>query len=218
MKNNEFNKAEEFLRDYIDVIEEAQAAEFAKFLDDEAIARETKIYGRKASTYSQKSNRLVKYVAVFIVVIVIAGVVVPVEEVSAWVVWKFDAIFGEHDDHTEIKPDDVGDFLQYYVGEIPEGFEVISEEKKDGREYIQYLNSEGNYIVFYQMERGLYVNSLDNENRKNHYEIISDFEILVSEGDSDFAFEIVTDKVAILIQTNAGYEIGKEVIENLKEL
>lgn len=219
MRDNEFKKSEEFLRDYIDVIEEAQAAEFSKFMDDESVEEKPEKHKRRSKS-SPKPNRLVKYAAIFITAITIVSIIVPVEEVSAWVVWRFDAIFGEHDDHTEIKPNDEGDFLQYYVSEPPKGYEIISESNDDFCEIIQYVNAESKYIMLFQMKKEGYVTDLDNENRNNRYERINEFEVLVSESidGKDIAFEIITDQVAILIQTNDNYETGKSIINNLKIL
>ena len=215
-KGNE--RAEEFLRDYAKVIEEAQAAEFSKYMDDAASEKDAEKQKDKMPKRGKKSRqRLLRYAAVFAAVIIVAGVVIPVDEVSAWVVWKFDALFGENDDHTEIKPNDENDFIQYYVAEIPEGFEVVGEQTQNGREYITYTNTEGKEIVFSQIKREYYVSSVDNENRGAYSEVIGDFEVLVNEGKEDCSFEFITDKVAILIYTNAGYDTGKKIIENLKE-
>ena len=215
-KGNE--RAEEFLRDYAKVIEEAQAAEFSKYMDDAASEKDAEKQKDTMPKRGKKSRqRLLRYAAVFAAVIIVAGVVIPVDEVSAWVVWKFDALFGENDDHTEIKPNDENDFIQYYVAEIPEGFEVVSEQADEKRIHIQYSNSSGDYIMLTQMPRELYITSFDSECRETYSEVIGNFEVLVNEGEDDCAFELLTDEVAILIYTNAGYDTGKKVIEKLKE-
>lgn len=217
MRDNELKKSEEFLCDYIDVIEEAQAAEFSKFMNDESIEEE-KEARKRSSKSSRKPNRLIKYAAIFIAAVAIAGAVVPVEEVSAWVIWKFDAIFGEHPDHTEIKPNDEKDFLQYYVEELPDGFDIISEKNQNGGQYIQYANSAGKYIIYNQVKREHFVSNYDNENHENNKEMIADFEVLVSEGENDISFEIITEFVIISVHTDAGYDVGVEFIRKLKEL
>lgn len=216
-KGNE--RAEEFLRDYAKVIEEAQAAEFSKYMDDAASEKDAEKQKDTMPKRGKKSRQqLLRYAAVFAAVIIVAGVVIPVDEVSAWVVWKFDALFGGDEDHQIINPVDENDFLQYYVSEIPEGFEVVSERNKDGRYSAIYQNSNNNYITFDQIKIELYLTDFDQENRNHHYEQISEFQTLVSENDEDCFFEIITDRVAILIHTDAGYYVGKQLIENLKEL
>lgn len=217
MRDNEFKKSEEFLRDYIDVIEEAQAAEFSKFMNDESVEEKPEKHKRRSKS-SPKPNRLVKYAAIFIAAITIVSIIVPVEEVSAWVVWKFDAIFGEHTDHTEIKPNDTNSFLQYYIEEVPVGYEVVTQIIQNGNEFIQYENENGKHILFNQMERKLFVSTLDNEHRECWEEVICDFEVFVSKGVEDFSFEIITDEVVITIHTDDGYDTGRNIIENLKEL
>ena len=164
----------------------------------------------------KKPFRLAKYVAAAAAILIIFSVAIPTEA-SAWRIWDLDFWFGEHEDHTEVKPNDKDAFPQYYINELPEDFVLSFENMSDSDEYFQYNNSEGKYLIYMQIKREQYISQLDNENRSGITETIGDFRTLVSENDVDCIFEVITDNVAIYIQTNAGYDVGKKFLESIKE-
>ncbi|MBE5852009.1 MAG: DUF4367 domain-containing protein [Lachnospiraceae bacterium] len=224
--NTEKDKiAEEALRDYITIVEKAESDELMRFMDDnykpmekKAAAERKYVDVDKMSGSGSGMSKVLRYAAVLVLAVTVISIVVPVQEVSAWVVWKFDAIFGEEDDHTVINPVDENDYIKYYLTEVPKGYEVHNTITNENQTLIEYTNSNGNYIVFTQVKYDMFKANTDNEHREQKHEIINDFETLVSIGKDDCYFEIIADNVVITVQTNADYEIGKEFIKSLKEL
>lgn len=224
--NTEKDKiAEEALRDYITIVEKAESDELMRFMDDnykpmekKAAAKRKYVDAGKTSGSGSGVSKVLRYAAVLVLAVTVISIVVPVQEVSAWVVWKFDAIFGEEDDHTVIDPSDEYDYIKYYQSEIPAGFEITNSLSNENQTLIEYKNATGEFILFTQVRLDMFKASLDNENRTNHYEIINDFETLVSEGENDYYFEITADNVVITIQTDATYEVGERFIKTLKDL
>lgn len=224
--NTEKDKiAEEALRDYITIVEKAESDELMRFMDDnykpmekKAAAKRKYVDAGKTSGSGSGVSKVLRYAAVLVLAVTVISIVVPVQEVSAWVVWKFDAIFGEEDDHTVINPVDENDYIKYYLVEVPKGFEISNTVTNKSRTTIEYTSMEEEYIVFSQIKLDSYKTNLDNENRTNYYELINDFEVLVSESNDDCRFEFIADTTAITLQTNAGYEVGKTFIKALKEI
>lgn len=163
----------------------------------------------------KRKHSFAKLAAIAAVVCLVFTAAVP--EASAWRIWGLDFLFGEHSDHTEIKPNDRDTFPQYYVSEIPEGFEIVFEDVGDDSIIVQYTDEYGNYIVYTQVVREKFVSQLDSEHSKIKEDAVGDFHLLVRETGSDVFIEAVTNRVAITVQTNAGYETGKKFMENLKE-
>lgn len=224
--NTEKDKiAEEALRDYITIVEKAESDELMRFMDDnykpmekKAAAERKYVDTGKTSGFGSSVSKVLRYAAVLVLAVTVISIVVPVQEVSAWVVWKFDAIFGEEDDHTVTDPVDEKDFIQYYVKEIPSDFNMTSTVVNKGQEIIEYINEKNEYIVFCQIEKDLFKSNIDKEHRENTYEVINDFETLISKGEGDLYFEIITEKAVLTIHTDAGYEIGKQFIMELRKL
>lgn len=226
--SNDLNKeklAKEALRDYMKIVEQEEADELMRFMDDNYRPMEKKAACTRRDVVTDMETktgvgmpRILRYAAVLLIAIITISIVVPVQEVSAWVVWKFDAIFGEEDNHTVIDPVDEKDYIKYYQSEIPAGFKIKNSMSNDNQTLIEYVNDEGNYILFTQVKTEQFKAHIDNENRQNRYEIINDFETLISEGQSDYYFEIIADSVVITVQTDATYEVGKGFINTLKKL
>ena len=163
-----------------------------------------------------------RFIATAAVVCIVFTIVVPVAEANAWRIWDLDFLFGDHEDHTEIKPNTENAFPQYYLSTVPDGFDVIFENNTETRVFIQYQNAANQFILYTQIQKAQFVSQLDNEHHDLKTEMIGDFETLISENESeneqDVIFEAVTDRVAITVQTNAGYDIGKKFMESLKEI
>ena len=162
-----------------------------------------------------------RFIATAAVVCIVFTIVVPVAEANAWRIWNLGFLFGDHEDHTGITPNIEEDtFPQYYVTAVPDGFDVAFENNKETGVFIQYINAENQFILYTQMKKTEFVSQLDNEHHDLETEMIGDFETLISanENEQDVIFEAVTDRVAITVQTNAGYDIGKKFIESLKEI
>lgn len=217
--------AEEALRDYIKIVEKAESDELMRFMDDnykpmekKAAAKRKYVDAGKTSGSGSGVSKVLRYAAVLVLAVTVISIVVPVQEVSAWVVWKFDAIFGEEADHTVINPVDENDYIKYYAVKVPDGYEITNTNEKYGNLIIEYANDNEQWISFRQTKKDLYISSVDNEKRKNGYEIINDFEVLISEGEKDYYFEIVEEEVVIAVHTNAGYEVGKNFIKLLKPI
>lgn len=164
----------------------------------------------------KRKHSLAKLTAIAAVVCLVFTAAVP--EASAWRIWGLDFLFVEHSDHTEITPNDDNTFPQYYVADIPEGFEIEFESTMKTISNVRYINKENQFILYTQVQREQFVSLLDNENRGIEKAIIGDFNVIVSKTDKDIIIEAVTDEVAITVQTNAGYETGKKFMESLKEI
>ena len=159
-----------------------------------------------------------RFLATAAVVCFVFTIVVPVAGANAWRIWELDFLFGNHDDHTRIDSNTEDAFPQYYVTKAPKGFEVVFENNEETGIFIQYQNVENQFILYTQIKKTQFVSQLDNEHHALEREMIGDFETLVSENEQDVIFEAVTDRVAITVQTNAGYDVGKNFIESLKEI
>lgn len=170
----------------------------------------------EAGKNKKRKRSIAKLAAIAAVVCLVFTAAVP--EASAWRIWGLDFLFGEHSDHTEIKPNDENTFPQYYVSEIPYGFDIMFENAEKTGIVIQYQNNNEKTILYMQMKKEQFTSQLDNEHRGMEERKIGDFNALVSETADDVIIEAVTDEVAIIVQTNAGYETGKKFMENLKEI
>lgn len=160
-----------------------------------------------------------RFLATAAVVCIVFTIVVPVAEANAWRIWNLDFLFGEHNDHTGVTPNIEEDtFPQYYVTVVPDGFDVIFEDASTTSIIIRYQNQQDQFILYTQVDRDEFFSQLDNEHHDLKKETIGDFEVLISENEQDVILEAVTNRVAITIQTNAGYAIGKKFIESLKEI
>ena len=162
-----------------------------------------------------------RFLATAAVVCIVFTIVVPVAEANAWRIWNLGFLFGDHEDHTGITPNIEEDtFPQYYVTAVPDGFDVIFEDTTTTSIIIRYQNQQDQFILYTQVDGDEFFSQLDNEHHDLETEMIGDFETLISanENEQDVIFEAVTDRVAITVQTNAGYDIGKKFIESLKEI
>ena len=72
-------------------------------------------------------------------------------------------------------------------------------------------------IYFYETPIDMNQVHLDNENSEITKELIGDFEVLVDRTDDIIAFEIATDRTRISIDIDSDFEVGKKLIEGLKE-
>lgn len=218
MKKSDYEReVEKVLKEYGRDESEKWAAEMDKYLaeDENAEANFAKSGKRR---YVKPRRRTLRYAAIFIAAVFIGSVVIPVPQASAWRVWWLDLVFGENEEDVDIVSNNEDQFIEYYVSKIPKGFEV-SQEKNDGQRYFTtYVNEEKEYITFSQTKKGEQSLHLDNQSRSGQTEVIDDFEVLISTGEKNIIFEIMTDNVAISITTNAGYDVGKEFICSLEKL
>ena len=193
------------------------AAEMDKLLEGgESYEAAVKKYGKRR--YVSPKKRITRVAAALLIVGIVASVTVPVEKASAWRIWWLDLITGENQEDVDLKPEAENSFLEYYIGKVPEGYEVVSEESIPGVRYkVTLSNSEGNIIYFYETPINMNQVHLDNEDSEITKEIIGDFEVLVDRTDDIIAFEIATDKTRISIDLDSDFEVGKELIEGLKE-
>ena len=160
-------------------------------------------------------KRVLRIAAMFLVIVFIGSIVIPVPKADAWRVWWLDLLMGENTQDIDVNTND--DF-KYYVSELPEGFVFYKEKKNENRYMIQYMNEEGKSISFTQIKNKLGEKNIDNENREYTKEMIGDFEVLVGYDAEIIEFEFATEDVLMSVNTDASYEIGKEFIENIKEL
>lgn len=229
------NDQDTYLENVADELLEAEYSEYAHLFEEDeqfqqkkhlvdgvryeestAVKDETREEKRQR-TKTKWGKSLGKVAAIAAVVCVVFTVVVPIAEADAWKIWNLDFLFGEHDDHAEIQPNDEDKFPQYCVSEIPYGFDIAFENATETGIYIQYYNEREQFIVYTQIKREQYISQLDNEKHDIAEEVISDFSVRVIISENDTIFEAVTDTVAITVQTNAGYETGKKFIESLRK-
>ena len=192
------------------------AAEMDKLLEgDESYEAAVKKYGKRR--YVSPKKRITRVAAALLIVGIVASVTVPVEKASAWRIWWLDLITGENQEDVDLKPETDYSFMEYYIGNLPAGYEIVNEEWIPNVRYKATLtNSEGKVIYFLETPLDMNQVHLDNEDSEITKEIRGDFETLVDKTDDVFAFEISTDKVRISIDTDATYDAGVALIQGLE--
>ena len=208
--------AEEILKSYADEWADEYAAEAEELLrDDEQYRQAAEKYG----SYRCKSlkQRVLRCAAVLICAIFIASIAVPIPQADAWRVWWLDLVTGENSQDIDVREND-GYMGEYYVSELPEGFELETEEIKDGRRIASYKNGKGKTITFMQAQNLGVNNHIDNEKTDYTAKMIGEFEVLVGQNGDCYSFEMVTEKTFLTINTDASYDIGVKFIENLHEI
>ncbi|MDD6231566.1 MAG: hypothetical protein PUA89_02445 [Frisingicoccus sp.] len=219
MKKNKYEKeAERILGEYAREETGKWASEMDKYISlDEAAEENFAMFGKRK--YIKPQKKILRYAAILLAVVFIGSIVVPIPQASAWRVWWLDLVFGENDVDIDITPANNNEFKEYYLSEIPEPYELAEVISDTDSEYSAlYLDPNEHYVIFMQTKKNESSVHMDNENRENHTDIIGDFEVLVSDGENDTLFEITTEKTLISIQTNAGYELGKNFILELKKI
>ncbi len=193
------------------------AAEMDKLLEgDESYEAAVKKYGKRR--YVSPKKRITRVAAALLIVGIVASVTVPVEKASAWRIWWLDLITGENQEDVDLKPETDYSFMEYYIGNLPAGYEIVNEEWIPNVRYKATLsNDKGNTIYFYETPIDMNQVHLDNENSEITKELIGDFEVLVDRTDDIIAFEIATDRTRISIDIDSDFEVGKKLIEGLKE-
>ena len=151
----------------------------------------------------------------FLVIVFVGSIVIPVPKADAWRVWWLDLLMGENTQDIDVNTND--DF-KYYVSELPEGFVFYKEKKNENRYMIQYMNEEGKKILFTQFRETKAENSADIENTLFRKEMIGSFEVFVGQDAKKTEFEFKGDDTIMTVNTDAGYQVGKEFIEKIKEL
>lgn len=193
------------------------AAEMDKLLEgDESYEAAVKKYGKRR--YVSPKKRITRVAAALLIVGIVASVTVPVEKASAWRIWWLDLITGENQEDVDLKPEADYSFMEYYIGKLPEGYEIVNEEWIPNVRYKATLsNSDGNTIYFYETPIDMNQVHLDNEDTEITKEVIGDFEVLVDRTADVIAFETATDKVRISVDTDDNYEVGENLIKGLIE-
>lgn len=208
--------AEEILKAYADEWADEYAAEAEEMLrNDEQYRQAAEKYG----SYRCKSlkQRALRCAAVLVCAIFIASIAVPIPQAHAWRVWWLDLVTGQNSEDMDVcaNKDYVG---EYYVSELPEGFELEKEESKDGRRIASYKNLGGKTITFMQVQNQGAGNHIDNEQTVYEKKMIGEFEVLVGESNERIFFEMITENTCLVISTDADYETGVNFIEHLHEI
>ena len=177
------------------------AAEMDKLLEgDESYEAAVKKYGKRR--YVSPKKRITRVAAALLIVGIVASVTVPVEKASAWRIWWLDLITGENQEDVDLKSEADYSFMEYYIGNLPEGYEIVNEEWIPNVRYKATLsNDEGTFIYFLETPVDMNQVHLDNEGSEITKEIIGDFEVLV-------------DRTA---DVDASYEAGEALIKGLEE-
>ena len=207
-------KADEILKKFtsgIVKIYDEEAKELMRQAEEEGMP-DIKLHIRKPVNIRK---RMLRIAAMFLVIMFVGSIVIPVPEADAWRVWWLDLLMGENTQDIDVNTND--DF-KYYVSELPEGFVFYKEKKNENRYMIQYMNEEGKSISFTQIKNKLGEKNIDNEYTRYTKEMIGDFEVLVGYDSKKNKFEFTVEDIIISVSTDASYEIGKEFIENIKEL
>ena len=208
-------QAEEILCSFGENVGRQDVALFDEILaGDENYQKYAKIYGNRR--YRDPKKQVLRSVAVLLIALLAASFVVPVPQASAWRIWWLDLFTGEGKADVQVDAENAYDFVEYYPGELPDGFELVSDEVvgETGRELL-YENGEGKYIKFKQIKKEKASAYLDNEKSNDLREIIGDFEVIVSYRNESILYEFATEQNLNFVRTNAEYETGKEFIENL---
>ncbi len=207
-------KADEILKKFAEdmvAIYDDESAKIKQEVEDKGIP-DLKLRFKKRKSMKR---RVLDIAAMFLVVLFIGSIVIPTPEADAWRVWWLDLILGENSEDIDVNNENE---FKYYVSELPEGFEFAEEEKNVNRHMIKYVDDKGKTIVFTQNTGGNSEKNIDNENTKYNREMIGEFEVLVGMGEEKTEFEFAGEGTIMMVSTNASYEVGKEFIENIKEL
>ncbi len=209
-------QAEEMLKSYADEWADAYAAEAEKLLrDDEQYRQAAEKYG----SYRRRSLKkcLLRCAAVLVCAIFIASIAVPIPQAHAWRVWWLDLVTGQNSEDMDVRADD--DYAgEYYISELPEGFELEKESYIESRKVASYKNPDGKTIIFTQTRGSRAGSHIDNEKTNYRVEMIGDFEVFVGESDERLTFEMTTQKAFLVISTDADYGVGVQFIEHLQEI
>ena len=209
-------QAEEMLKSYADGWAGAYAAEAEELLrNDEQYRQAAEKYG----SYRRRSLKkcLLRCAAVLVCAIFIASIAVPIPQAHAWRVWWLDLVTNENAQDIDVRAnkDYVG---EYYVSELPEGFELEKERRDEEQYMIKYVNTLGESIVFIQSINKTTDNHIDNEQTNYQEELIGEFQVFVGKSGNRTLFEMTTDDAFLLISTDAEYETGVEFIEHLHKV
>ena len=210
-------RAEEILQAYGEELRQQDAAVFDAILaEDEDYRKYEKLYGKRR--FQSPRKRILRYAAILLAAIFVASIAVPVPKASAWRIWWLDLLTGESDVDMQVDAENAYDFVEYYPGKLPEGFELVSDEntRMISHETL-YENKKGDFIRLTQQKKEKASAYVDNEKADSKRVLIGDFEAIVTYSDDDFMFEFATEFAVNYVHTNAGYEIGKEFIENLEK-
>lgn len=207
-------QAEDILCAYADELDAQYADEFDAILaEDPDYQKNIERYGKRR--YVKPQKRILRYAAILLVAIFAASVIVPVPQASAWRIWWLDLITKNSDVDMKVDTEKEYDFVEYYPGEIPEGFELVKDESVGGMSRILEYTKGEQYIRFKQKKKDKNSTFLDNERSELSEEIIGNFEVVVLQRKDLDIFDFTTDYTVNSVQTNAGYDVGKEFIENL---
>ena len=208
-------QAEDILRAYADELDAQYADAFDAILaEDPDYQKNLERYGKRR--YVKPQKRILRYAAILLVAIFAASVIVPVPQASAWRIWWLDLITGQSDVDMKVDTEKQYDFVEYYPGEIPDGFELVKDESVNGkRRDLWFETINGKYIRFTQQKIDKASTFLDNENSNIANEKIGNFEIITTVKEDTYLFKFTTENALNCVQTNAGYDVGKEFIENL---
>ena len=207
-------KADEILKKFADdmlKIYDEEAKELMRQAEAEGMP-DIKLRTRKPVNIRK---RVLRIAAMFLVIVFVGSIVIPVPKADAWRVWWLDLLMGENTQDIDVNTND--DF-KYYVSELPEGFVFDSEYKNANQYSIQYLNAEGKSILFTQSKSVNTESYTDNENMNFSKEMIGDFEVFVGQDTSKTEFQFIGENTIMTVNTDATYTVGKEFIENIKEL
>ncbi len=208
--------AEEILKSYADSWAEAYADEAEELLrDDEQYRKAVAKYENHKRKDVKK--RMLRCAAIIICAVFLASVVIPIPQAHAWRVWWLNLVMHENVQDIDVRPND--DYAgEYYVSELPEGFELEAEKNIEGRKIASYKNLEGKRIKFTQIPNPSANSHVDNEKTNYEEKIIGDFEALVGENDKRITFEMMTENCLLIVSTDADYATGVIFIENLHEI
>ena len=208
-------QAEDILRDYADELDAQYADAFDAILaEDPDYQKNIERYGKRR--YVKPQKRILRYAAILLVAIFAASVIVPVPQASAWRIWWLDLITRNGDVSMKVDAEGTYDFVDYYPGRLPDGFDLVNDESVDGKKRDVLLETvNGKYLRFTQQKINKASIFLDNENSDIVNEKIGDFEVITTMKSGTYIFKFRTAIALNCVQTNAGYDVGKEFIENL---
>lgn len=208
-------RAEEILQAYGEELRQQDAAAFDAILaEDEDYRKYEKLYGKRR--FQSPRKRILRYAAILLAAIFVASIAVPVPKASAWRIWWLDLLTGESDVDMQVDAENAYDFVEYYPGKLPEGFELVSENVVgDTSLELLYENKTGEYIKFKQKSKEKAGTYVDKENSEIKKDIIGNLEVLVTYSADDIDFEFLSENSVNYVHTNACYAVGKVFIENL---
>lgn len=218
MTRKELNQAfrEAIMLEFVDVPDESQIT-FA--FSEKFEQKMQKLIARQKKSYWKYVNTAKKRVAVAaLLVLSVAMMLLSNEEVRASMLQWCEDVYEEYIHYYfEGETTKVIEH-EYQLTMIPDGFEVVYEDKDEERCIVEYENKDGDCISLYQNITNKFEINVDNENIEQYIAIIGNKEVTLSHYGTQMSAMWIEDGYFMLLMYYGcdNIEIIKEMVENVR--